>query len=300
MRINRDEELDMELEIKNISKIYNNGVHALKDVNLTLTPGMFGLLGPNGAGKSSIMRTIATLQQPDSGDILFNGQSILKKPNLFRQKLGYLPQEFGVYSNESALSLLDYFARLKGIKNTKQRKQRIEELLHLVNLTEHCHKAVDTYSGGMRQRFGIAQVLLAEPQVIIVDEPTAGLDPAERNRFYAILHHLTSQAIVILSTHIVADVTDLCNDMAILNKGEILARGAPDELVHSIQGSIWQKSVTRDELAQLRAQHKVLSTRIVKGEIKATIQTTQATTGFLPAIADLEDFYFSYVPELAV
>ncbi|KZN33987.1 hypothetical protein N480_22620 [Pseudoalteromonas luteoviolacea S2607] len=291
----------MELEIRDVSKTYSNGVHALKAVNLTIGKGMFGLLGPNGAGKSSIMRTIATLQTPDSGEIRFDGQNIFANPTEFRRQLGYLPQDFGVYANASATDMLDYFARLKGIKNTKARNNRISELLELVNLTEHSHKAVDTYSGGMRQRFGIAQVLLSNPKVIIVDEPTAGLDPAERNRFYSILHQLTDSAIVILSTHIVGDVTNLCSDMGILNRGSILARGKPDELVASIERQIWHKSVSREELTQLRLNHKVISTRIVKGDIQATIQSeTAPAASFTQSTPDLEDFYFSYVPELAV
>lgn len=291
----------MELEIRDVSKTYANGVHALKSVNLTIEKGMFGLLGPNGAGKSSIMRTIATLQTPDSGEIRFAGQNIFTNPTEFRRQLGYLPQDFGVYADASATTMLDYFARLKGIKNSKERKNRIDELLQLVNLTEHCHKAVDTYSGGMRQRFGIAQVLLTNPKVIIVDEPTAGLDPAERNRFYSILHQLTDNAIVILSTHIVSDVTDLCGDMGILNNGSILARGKPDALVASIERKIWRKTVAREELKQLRNNHKVISTRIIKGDIQATIQSdTLPADNFTQSPADLEDFYFSYVPELAV
>ncbi|MCF2857721.1 ABC transporter ATP-binding protein [Pseudoalteromonas sp. SMS1] len=291
----------MELEIRDVSKTYPNGVHALKAVNLTIGKGMFGLLGPNGAGKSSIMRTIATLQTPDSGEIRFDGQNIFTHPTEFRRQLGYLPQDFGVYANASAIDMLDYFARLKGIRQAKERKTRIDNLLALVNLTEHCHKAVDTYSGGMRQRFGIAQVLLTNPKVIIVDEPTAGLDPAERNRFYSILHQLTDSAIVILSTHIVGDVTNLCGDMGILNRGTILARGKPDELVTSIDRQIWHKSVSRDELAQLRLTHKVISTRIVKGNIQATVQSeTAPAASFAQSTPDLEDFYFSYVPELAV
>ncbi|NKC21086.1 MULTISPECIES: ABC transporter ATP-binding protein [Pseudoalteromonas] len=291
----------MELEIRDVSKTYANGVHALKDINLTISKGMFGLLGPNGAGKSSIMRTIATLQTPDSGKIYFDGQDIFATPAEFRRQLGYLPQDFGVYANASATDMLDYFARLKGIHNAKERKNRINELLELVNLTEHCHKAVDTYSGGMRQRFGIAQVLLTNPKVIIVDEPTAGLDPAERNRFYSILHQLTDSAIVILSTHIVGDVTNLCDDMGILNQGTLLSRGKPDELVASIKHQIWHKSVSRNELKTLRDNYKVISTRIVKGNIQATIQSeTAPTASFIQSTADLEDFYFSYVPELAV
>lgn len=291
----------MELTLNNISKTYANGVQVLKHVNLTIGQGMFGLLGPNGAGKSSIMRTIATLQEPDLGEVLFNGDNIFTDRQRFRHLLGYLPQEFGVYPNISAVDLLDYFARLKGITNAKKRREHIHHLLELVNLADARKKYVDTFSGGMRQRFGIAQTLIGNPKVIIVDEPTAGLDPAERNRFYGILHRLGDDAIVILSTHIVSDVTDLCKDMAILNAGKIQVRGEPTALINTIDGQLWQKSVSTDELTNYRRDYKVISTRLHQGVIQAVIQSTEKPAGdFIKKTADLEDFYFSYVPELAV
>jgi len=290
----------MELIINQISKTYSNGVQALQGVDLTIRQGMFGLLGPNGAGKSSIMRTLATLQDPDEGEILFDGWNILKNPQKFRGMLGYLPQDFGVYPNASAFDLLDYFARLKGLNNTKKRRSQVHHLLELVNLTQAAHKNVDTFSGGMRQRFGIAQTLLSNPKVIIVDEPTAGLDPAERNRFYGILHRLGDKAIVILSTHIMGDVTNLCKDMAILSQGKILARGEPTALIQQIEGQIWRKTVSPEQLQSYRQQYKLIATRLQQGEVQAVIQSQENPgDGFVSKAADLEDFYFSYVPELA-
>lgn len=291
----------MQLTISNISKTYSNGVHALEQVNLTINKGMFGLLGPNGAGKSSIMRTLATLQDPDEGEVLFDGWNIFKNRDKFRHLLGYLPQDFGVYPNANAIELLDYFARLKGISNAKKRKEHVEHLLDLVNLTGARKKNVDTFSGGMRQRFGIAQTLIGRPKVIIVDEPTAGLDPAERNRFYGILHKLGDDAIVILSTHIVGDVTNLCKDMAILSAGKIQARGVPAELIQQIDGHLWHKTIEQEELAQYRKTFKVIATRLHQGEIQIVIQSEQSPCqGFVNKPADLEDFYFSYIPELSV
>ncbi len=291
----------MQLTINNISKTYGNGVHALQQVNLTINKGMFGLLGPNGAGKSSIMRTLATLQAPDEGEVLFDGWNIFNNRDKFRHLLGYLPQDFGVYPNANALELLDYFARLKGISNAKSRKEHVEYLLELVNLTNARKKNVDTFSGGMRQRFGIAQTLIGKPKVIIVDEPTAGLDPAERNRFYSILHRLGDDAIVILSTHIVGDVTNLCKDMAILNAGKIEARGVPTELIQQIDGQLWHKTIEQEELAQYRKIFKVIATRLHQGEIQIVIQSEQSPDqGFVNKPADLEDFYFSYIPEISV
>ncbi|AFJ01567.1 ABC transporter ATP-binding protein [Methylophaga frappieri] len=291
----------MQLTIKNISKTYSNGVHALKQVNLTIGQGMFGLLGPNGAGKSSIIRTLATLQEPDEGEILFDGWNILKNPQKFRRLLGYLPQDFGVYPNASAVELLNYFARLKGFTDARKRQQQVHYLLDLVNLTSARNKNVDTFSGGMRQRFGIAQTLISDPKVIIVDEPTAGLDPAERNRFYGILHRLGDQAIVILSTHIVGDVTNLCRDMAILSQGQILARGVPATLIADIEGQLWRKTVTPEQLEHYRGKYKVIATRLQQGEVQVIIQSQDNPgEGFIPKAADLEDFYFSYIPELAI
>ena len=291
----------MELIIKNVSKTYGNGVRALQGVNLCLEKGMFGLLGPNGAGKSTFMRTLATLQDPDEGEILFDGWDIFTERDRFRRLLGYLPQDFGVYPNATAAELLDYFARLKGLTTPALRKQQVDQLLELVNLSDAKHKNVDTFSGGMRQRFGIAQTLLGKPKVIIVDEPTAGLDPAERNRFYGILHRLGEDAIVILSTHIVGDVTNLCKDMAILNNGGIQARGEPSDLCRQINGQLWQKNVCPEELAEYRQKFKVIATRLQLGEIQLVIQSREEPgEGFVSKPADLEDFYFSFIPELAV
>ena len=291
----------MQLTISNISKTYSNGVQALQQVNLSIGKGMFGLLGPNGAGKSSIMRTLATLQDPDAGEILFDGWNIFTERDRFRHLLGYLPQDFGVYPNVNAADLLDYFARLKGISNAKQRKAHVEHLLELVNLTSARDKNVDTFSGGMRQRFGIAQTLIGKPKIIIVDEPTAGLDPAERNRFYGILHRLGDDAIVILSTHIVCDVTNLCKDMAILSSGKIQARGVPTDLIKKIDGQLWQKNIVPADLEHYRNKFKVIATRLNQGEIQAVIQSkSNPGDGFVSKKADLEDFYFSYIPELAV
>lgn len=289
----------MELSLRNISKTYANGVHALDNVNLSINQGMFGLLGPNGAGKSSLMRTIVTLQTPDEGEILFNKKNILLSPQEFRYKIGYLPQDFGVYPNISAIDLMDYFARLKGIAHHKQRQQHINELLDMVNLSADKHKAVDTFSGGMRQRFGIAQTLLGNPELIIVDEPTAGLDPAERNRFYGILHQLGNNAIVILSTHIVADVTHLCKNMAILNKGKIETYGDPSNLVKELEGKLWQKSIPHENLGEHRQRYNLIATRMYQGQIQIVIQSDKKPDdSFMAKHADLEDFYFSYVSEL--
>lgn len=291
----------MELTISKLTKTYPNGVRALHQIDLTIQAGMFGLLGPNGAGKSSLMRTLATLQQPDQGQICLNGQDIRHDLPAFRRQIGYLPQDFGVYPGVSAEALLDYFARLKGLHQRNNRQIRIAQLLELVNLTAERHLHVSTFSGGMRQRFGIAQALLTEPKLLIVDEPTAGLDPAERNRFYGILHRLGERAIVLLSTHIVADVTHLCHDMAILHQGQIKARGAPTDLLSTLAGQLWQKTVAIAELPALRASHQVLATRISHGRVQAIIRAPQAPdASFSAKTADLEDYYFSFVPELTV
>ena len=291
----------MDLEIRGVSKTYSNGVKALGGVDLTIGKGMFGLLGPNGAGKSSVMRTIATLQDPDTGSIMFGDMNVLTEKQEFRRILGYLPQDFGVYADASAVDLLDYFARLKGVSDAKERKQHVDYLLDVVNLTKAKNINVDTFSGGMRQRFGIAQTLIGNPKVIIVDEPTAGLDPAERNRFYGILHRIGDEAVVILSTHIVGDVTNLCKNMAILAGGEIQALGTPNQLVTQIDGQLWQKNVAREQLAEFRNKHKVISTRLFDGEVQAIVQASSCPgVGFEGKVADLEDLYFTYVPKLAV
>lgn len=284
------------LNIRNISKTYPNGTQALTDVSLSITNGMFGLLGANGAGKSSLMRTIATLQNPSSGSIYLNGTDVHEHPDTMRQVLGYLPQEFGVYPKISALELLDHIAVLKGLLNKKDRSKQIEQLLHQTNLWEHRKKHVHTYSGGMRRRFGIAQALLGNPQVIIVDEPTAGLDPEERHRFLNLLSKIGENIIVILSTHIVADIYNLCSDMAILDQGRIQVTGNPAELVATLEGKIWRKTISSDELESHRKTHQVISTRLVAGETQILVKSDSNPGNDFESIHPvLEDFYFSVI-----
>ena len=282
------------LFIKNLSKTYSNGVKALEDVTLEISNGMFGLLGANGAGKSSLMRTIATLQTPDSGSISFNDSDILKNPDVVRGCLGYLPQEFGVYPKVSAEELLNHIGVLKGLLNTKERWKQVEALLVETNLYEHRKKHVYTYSGGMRQRFGIAQALLGDPKLIIVDEPTAGLDPEERHRFLNLLSGIGENIIVILSTHIVADIHDLCSNMAILNQGKLVVKGKPHELVSTLTGKVWRKIITRDKLAEYQDKYRVISTRLVEGNTQIHILSeVHPENGFESKLPTLEDFYFS-------
>lgn len=285
------------LLIKNLSKTYSNGVKALEDVTLEISNGMFGLLGANGAGKSSLMRTIATLQTPDSGSISFNDSDILKNPDVVRGCLGYLPQEFGVYPKVSAEELLNHIGVLKGLLNTKERRKQVEALLVETNLYEHRKKHVYTYSGGMRQRFGIAQALLGDPKLIIVDEPTAGLDPEERHRFLNLLSGIGENIIVVLSTHIVADIHDLCSNMAILNQGKLVVKGKPHELVSTLTGKVWRKIITRDKLPEYRDKYHVISTRLVEGNTQIHILSeAHPENGFENKLPTLEDFYFSSLP----
>ncbi|MEH0157272.1 ABC transporter ATP-binding protein [Limibacter armeniacum] len=286
------------LTIKQLSKTYPNGVKALQDINLTISNGMFGLLGANGAGKSSLMRTIATLQTPTAGDIIFNGQSILEDPVCIRQFLGYLPQEFGVYPKISTEKLLDHIAVLKGIVSSKDRKEQINALLERTNLYQHRKKAVHTFSGGMRQRFGIAQALLGQPKIMIVDEPTAGLDPQERNRFLNLLSEIGEQVIVILSTHIVEDVLGLCTDMAILANGQIIKTGAPARMVAELEGQIYTKTLTKEDTHTPFAE-KVLSSRLVAGQTQIRVKANQLPEGgFEKANPNLEDVYFEATQNL--
>ena len=252
----------MELTIQNLSKTYSNGVQALKDVNLTIGQGMFGLLGQNGAGKSSLMRTIATLQEADSGRITLGDLDVLRNKTGVRQVLGYLPQEFGVYPRVTAETMLDHIASLKGITNSRERQVIVQGLLEKVNLAHVRKKNLGTFSGGMKQRFGIAQALIGNPKLIIVDEPTAGLDPAERNRFHNLLSEIGENTIVILSTHIVEDVTNLCADMAIICLGEVIAQGNPNALVAGVQGKIYKKFIEKTDLDAARAEHRVISTQL--------------------------------------
>lgn len=281
------------LTIQNLSKTYPNGVKAIDNISLTIQNGMFGLLGANGAGKSSLMRTIASLQEPSAGTITFNGFDIIEHPQEVRNQLGYLPQEFGVYPKISAEQLLDHLAVLKGIIKKSERKEQVTALLQQVNLYQHRKKSVYTFSGGMRQRFGIAQALLGNPQLIIVDEPTAGLDPEERNRFLNLLSEIGENVIVILSTHIVEDVRDLCKKMAILSQGKIISQGNPIELVQSLQGRIWSKIIRKDDLDAHKKLFNVISTKLVSGETQIRILADAQPNGFEAIEPNLEDFYFS-------
>lgn len=282
------------IQIRNLTKTYANGVTALNDINLDISNGMFGLLGANGAGKSTLMRTIAALQEPSEGSINFNAIDIVKAPQYVRKNLGYLPQEFGVYPKISAEKLLIHLAVLKGIINPKERKAQVTALLQQVNLYQHRKKSVYTFSGGMRQRFGIAQALLGNPQLIIVDEPTAGLDPEESNRFLNLLSEIGENVIVILSTHIVEDVRNLCPKMAILSNGEIIAQGNPSELVASIEGKIWTKIILKKDLEAYQKTFQVISTKLVAGATQIRVLSdTQPEQGFESIQPNLEDYYFT-------
>ncbi len=282
------------LTIKDLTKTYPNGVKALDGINLEITNGMFGLLGANGAGKSSLMRTIASLQEPTSGSISFNNSDIVQNPDEIRKHLGYLPQEFGVYPKISAEKLLNHLAVLKGILNKKERKEQVTALLQQVNLYQHRKKSVYTFSGGMRQRFGIAQALLANPKIIIVDEPTAGLDPEESNRFLNLLSEIGENVIVVLSTHIVEDVRNLCPKMAILSNGEIISQGNPRELVASIEGKVWTKIIPKSDLDIYKKAFDVVSTKLVAGETQIRVLSDQKPEASFELITpNLEDFYFT-------
>lgn len=288
----------MELQITNLNKTYPNGVQALKNINLTIPQGMFGLLGPNGAGKSSLMRTIATLQEADSGEIQLGDINVLRDKDAVRRILGYLPQEFGVYPKVSAENMLEHVAGLKGINNRRERKEVVAALLERVNLYDVRKKNLGTFSGGMKQRFGIAQALLGNPRLIIVDEPTAGLDPTERNRFHNLLSEIGENTIVILSTHIVEDVTNLCQDMAIICLGEVIAQGHPVDLVKEVDGKIWQKSIDKTELSAYTDQFRVISTRLKGGRTLIHIYSeSDPGEGFSTIPADLEDVYFTRIGE---
>ena len=286
----------MQLTIQNLNKTYSNGVQALKDVNLTINQGMFGLLGPNGAGKSSLMRTIATLQEADSGSIQMGDINVLTQKEEVRKVLGYLPQEFGVYPKVDAITLLDHLAVLKGIVDKKERKEVVNALLHKTNLWAAREKNLGGFSGGMKQRFGIAQALLANPKLIIVDEPTAGLDPAERNRFLNLLSEIGENTIVILSTHIVEDVKELCTDMAIINKGEVLYKGSPMDAIAEVTGKVWKKKITKIELEEYRNNYNLISERLIAGRPEITVfSEQQPDSSFDSTTADLEDVYFTQI-----
>ena len=282
------------LDIQHLTHTYPNGVRALDDVSLQIPAGMFGLLGPNGAGKSSLMRCLATLQVPSAGSIRFADIDVLAQPEALRATLGYLPQDFGVYPRVSAADMLDHLAVLKGIAGRGERRETVEALLRQVNLWDVRKKAIAGFSGGMRQRFGIAQALIGNPRLIIVDEPTAGLDPEERNRFNNLLAEIGESVVVILSTHIVDDVTDLCPRMAILVGGRIVLSGTPGELIAALQGHIWQASIEKHELDAAKQRHPVIATRLRGGRtvIRVLADATPGV-GFAPVEAGLEDVYFA-------
>ncbi|MCF6194642.1 MAG: ABC transporter ATP-binding protein [Kangiellaceae bacterium] len=281
------------LTINNLSKTYDNGVKAMDDVTIEIPKGMFGLLGPNGAGKSTLMRTIATLQDADEGSVVFDGIDVLQDPQALRQRLGYLPQDFNVYPRISAYDLLDHLAILKGLENATERKEAVEGLLAQTNLYQHRKNAVSGYSGGMRQRFGIAQALLGDPDLLIVDEPTAGLDPEERNRFHNLLVGLGEDKVIILSTHSGDDVSELCPRMAVIASGKIVLEGNPISLTDKLNGQIWKKSVSQAEVEQIEKDLNVISKRLFAGQTIVHVIAENAPQGFEQAPANLEDVYFS-------
>ncbi|MBK6488466.1 MAG: ABC transporter ATP-binding protein [Gemmatimonadetes bacterium] len=290
----------MTVVIDGLSKTYANGVRALSDVSLTIPPGMFGLLGPNGAGKSTLMRTIATLQPPDSGTIRFRDLDVLAQPDRLREVLGYLPQEFGLYPNMPADAILDHFATLKGVTAAGERRDLVAALLHQVNLYEVRKKSVGGYSGGMKQRLGIAIALAGSPKLLIVDEPTAGLDPTERNRFLNLLADIGEDVVVILSTHIVADVRELCSQMAIINKGQVVLQGEPSRILEEVRGRIWRRTVPRAQADAYRARHEVISSRLAAGATLLHVyHETDPGDGFEAVEPGLEDVYFHRLATLS-
>jgi ABC-2 type transport system ATP-binding protein len=291
----------MELAINNLSKTYPNGVQALKNVSLSITTGMFGLLGPNGAGKSTLMRTIATLQEADEGTIQMNGIDVLKEKHKVREILGYLPQEFGIYPEITAEQMLDHIAVLKGINNKKERKDLITDLLHQTNLHDLRRTRLGEFSGGTKQRFGIAQALLGNPQLIIVDEPTAGLDPQERNRFHNILSEIGEHVVVILSTHIVDDVSELCTDMAIIHEGEVLLTAEPLKAMNALKGKIWSKVITKKEFPEYQEKFEIVMTRLFAGKIVIhVLSDTRPDDTFMMIEPELEDIYFTTINKYSV
>ena len=288
-----DQGNDVELVINQLSKTYDNGVRALRDITLSVPPGMFGLLGPNGAGKSTLMRTIATLQRPDSGTIQLGAIDVLAQPAELRKQLGYLPQEFGLYPNQSAETVLDHFAELKGVTVRGERRDLVQALLQQTNLYDVRSKKVGGFSGGMKQRLGIAIALAGSPRLLIVDEPTAGLDPTERRRFLNLLGEIGQDVIVILSTHIVDDVRELCHRMAIINQGSVVLTGDPAAVIEELRGRVWRRAVARADLAEFSAEHDVISTRLVAGTPTVHVfSETDPGSGFTAIEAGLEDVYF--------
>jgi ABC-type multidrug transport system ATPase subunit len=291
----------MELTIQNISKTYPNGIEALKNVSLKIGNGMFGLLGPNGAGKSTLMRTIAALQDSDEGTITVGDIDVSKDKQSLREILGYLPQEFGVYPKISANDLLDHLAVMKGITDTKQRKEVVESLLHQTNLWEAKDQKLGTYSGGMKQRFGIAQALIGDPKLIIVDEPTAGLDPMERNRFHNLLSEIGENVIVILSTHIVDDVSDLCNNMAIILNGEVHLVGEPIQLIKTLDQKVWKGLIEKSDLVEIEKENDVISSRLYLGKVQVRIfSESPMQNGFESVSPEIEDLYFATINGLSI
>ena len=291
----------MELTIQNISKTYPNGVEALKNVSLKIGNGMFGLLGPNGAGKSTLMRTVAALQDSDEGTITVGDIDVSKDKQSLREILGYLPQEFGVYPKISANDLLDHLAVMKGITDTKQRKEVVESLLHQTNLWEAKDQKLGTYSGGMKQRFGIAQALIGDPKLIIVDEPTAGLDPMERNRFHNLLSEIGENVIVILSTHIVDDVSDLCNNMAIILNGEVHLVGEPIQLIKKLDQKVWKGLIEKSDLVEIEKENDVISSRLYLGKVQVRIfSESPMQNGFESVSPEIEDLYFATINGLSI
>ena len=291
----------MKLTVENISKTYPNGVEALKNVSLEITNGIFGLLGPNGAGKSTLMRTIAALQEADDGSIMLGDIDVAKDKQALREMLGYLPQEFGVYPKVSAIDLLDHMAIMKGIADAKIRKEQVESLLYQVNLWESKEQKLGTFSGGMKQRFGIAQALLGDPKIIIVDEPTAGLDPMQRNRFHNLLSEIGENVIVILSTHIVDDVSDLCNDMAIILNGELKLSGKPLELIKKLEGKVWQGLIEKDVAETLEDDERLISKRLYMGKVKVRLLSDgEPMKGFKLNEPEIEDLYFATINDFRI
>ena len=286
----------MKLNIDNISKTYPNGVQALKNVTIEIGNGIFGLLGPNGAGKSTLMRTIAALQDADNGTIMLGDVDVEKDKQGLREMLGYLPQEFGVYPKVSAIDLLDHMAVMKGITDAKRRKEQVDSLLYQVNLWESKDQKLGTFSGGMKQRFGIAQALLGDPKIIIVDEPTAGLDPMQRNRFHNLLSEIGENVVVILSTHIVDDVSDLCNDMAIILNGELKLAGKPLELIKKLEEKVWQGLVEKDVAESLKDDERLISSRLYMGKVKVRLlSNVEPMNGFTLNEPEIEDLYFATI-----
>ena len=286
----------MKLNINNISKTYPNGVQALKNVSIEIGNGIFGLLGPNGAGKSTLMRTIAALQDADSGTIMLGDVDVEKDKQGLREMLGYLPQEFGLYPKVSAIDLLDHMAVMKGITDAKRRKEQVDSLLYQVNLWESKDQKLGTFSGGMKQRFGIAQALLGDPKIIIVDEPTAGLDPMQRNRFHNLLSEIGENVVVILSTHIVDDVSDLCNDMAIILNGELKLAGKPLELIKKLEEKVWQGLVEKDVAESLKDDERLISSRLYMGKVKVRLlSNVEPMNGFTLNEPEIEDLYFATI-----